>query len=263
MSKGQFTVENLSDTKKRYHINGVIGDWGNTSLDVISFISYEADSTTDIEVVIQSPGGSAFEGIAIHNALKAHPAHVTTKVLGAAASAGSIIFMAGDTRIMPENTYLMIHEPTLGINGKASELREAADLLDGITKSLIVTYGPHVNISEDELLALIVKQTWINAKDAQSMGFATEVSDGLEAVALSRDFTQRFDSLPAPVEASTVKAFIDNIHTIKDLERSLRDSGCSKAMATALASKARDIGLSDSAQDSELILSALKTFSLT
>lgn len=262
MPKGFFKVENIGDDKARININGIVGDWydGNTSLDVLNII--ENTEAKEIEVTIQSPGGSAFEGIAIYNALKQHSAKVTTIVLGAAASAASIIFMAGDERIMPENTWLMIHEPNLRISGKAKELREAADFLDSLTQTLLSTYSPYINIDDDELMELIVAETWINANDAATMGFATQVNQELQAVALSQDFTARFDNLPQAMGNGSVAQIIAGINNIKDFEKVLRESGCSKSLATALVGKAKSLLQSESAADLESIYTHLSNFKL-
>jgi len=262
MPKGFFKVESIGEDKARININGIVGDWydGNTSMDVLNII--ENTRVTDIEVVIQSPGGSAFEGIAIYNALKKHPAKVTTVVLGAAASAASIIFMAGDERIMPSNTWLMIHEPNLMISGKAKELREAADFLDSLTTSLLSTYSPYINIEDDALMDLIVAETWINAADAVVMGFATSINAELKAVALSKDFTSRFENLPNAMNHNTIADTISAIDNIKDFEKVLRESGCSRSMATALVVKAKQLLQSESETDLDSIFNHLTTFKL-
>ena len=260
MPKGFFKVENMDGKKVRIHLNGIIGDWGNASDDVIFMIeNQEAD---EIEVLIQSPGGSAFEGIAIHNALILHPAKVTTRVLGAAASAASIIFMAGDERIMPENTYLMIHEPSLAINGKARELREAADFLDGLTEALLTTYKPRIVIEDEELISLFMKDSWINATDCLEKGFATTVENAMQAVALSQDFTNRFDNLPTNLKNRPISEIVGKINNLKDFENTLRESGCSHQLATALVSKAKTLAQSESEQELDAIHYHLKSFNL-
>ncbi|GEM_PF-1844721 len=262
MPKGFFKVQNFGNGKAKININGIVGDWydGNTSLDVLNVIdNTDAD---EIEVTIQSPGGSAFEGIAIHNALRQHSAKITTTVLGAAASAGSVIFMAGDERVMPENTLLMIHEPSLNVSGKAKELRDAADFLDSLTETLLSNYSPYVNIDNDELMALIVAETWINATDAKEMGFATTVDEQLQAVALTNDFMSRFDNLPKNICNATVSQTMAKINNMKDLEKVLRESGCSKSLATALVGKAKTLFQSESAADLDSIHNHLSNFTL-
>ena len=79
---------------------------------------------------INSPGGSCFDGVAIYNALARHPAHKTVWVDGFAASAASVVAMAGDEIVMPENTMMMIHEPVGAGAGTAADMRAMADALD-------------------------------------------------------------------------------------------------------------------------------------
>lgn len=255
MPKGFFNVQNLGDVAQ-IQINGIIGDWGNSSIDVIEQI--ENIGNDEIEILIQSPGGSAFEGIAIHNVLVAHKAKVTTKIIGAAASAASVIFMAGDERIMPKNTHLMIHEPSVVIQGRARDLREAADFLDSITQSLLATYGPRVNMAESDLLGMITAETWMTANEAYNHGFATQTIAANKAVALSNDFLNRFHNLPSSVTALS----LDDIQSIKDFERYLRESGgYSRTTATAIVATARNLLQSDSAQMSA-IANVLNKFKL-
>lgn len=262
MSKGHFSVRNTGANKRTVHINGVVGDWydGNTSQDVIAAI--EAITVDEIDVVIQSPGGSAFEGIAIYNALKNHSAFVKTTILGAAASAASIIFMAGDEREMPANTFLMIHEPSLNMSGRARELREAADFLDNLTASLVATYSPYVSVSDDEVLALLEAETWINADDAIEMGFATSITQGHDAVALSKDFAARFDNLPKCLVEHSVADVVSSISNINEFEKTLRESGCSRALANALVAKAKALFQSESDASLDGLLNELKLFEL-
>jgi ATP-dependent Clp protease protease subunit len=260
MAKGFFKIQNAGANKITININGIIGDWGNSSEDVVWQI--ESQTADEIEVFIQSPGGSAFEAIAMYNALRLHPAKVTTYVLGAAASAGSIVFMAGDVRVMPVNTYLMIHEPALNINGKASQLRTAADFLDSMTTALVSTYLPHVTIDADKILELIVAETWIKAIDAQDMGFATKIDHDMQVAALSHDFENTFENLPKALTQQPISGVIENIKNIQDFERTLRESGCSKALATALVSKAKELLLSESVSDTEAIFNSINNFKL-
>ncbi|GLS27742.1 head maturation protease, ClpP-related [Marinibactrum halimedae] len=256
MSKNTFfKTENVSNEKSRYHINGVIGHWGNSTDDILWHI--ENNKSSELEIFIQSPGGNAFEGLAIHNALVAHSARVTTQVLGAAASAGSLIFMAGDERIMPDNTHLMIHEPTVNVNGKARELREAADFLDGLTNSLVSTYLPRASIDEEQLLHMIRAETWMNAKEAVEYGLATQRVAASGANNLGGDFNARFASLPTAQAKTPID--VDSITSLKDAESCLRESGFSKSKATTMVAKIRRLLQSDS-ENETAILNTLKSF---
>ena len=105
-----------------------IGYWGVTAEDFATELA--ALTASEIEVQINSPGGDVFDGLAIYNALRAHPARVVTRVDGIAASAASIIAQAGDHRVMTQHAQMMIHEAWGVAVGPAQELRDFADLLD-------------------------------------------------------------------------------------------------------------------------------------
>ena len=135
----------------------------------------ELGEVSKIHVYINSYGGEVAEGLAIYNALKRHKAKVVTYCDGFAASIASVIFMAGDKRVMSESSLLMVHNAwTVGI-GNAAELRKQADDLDKITRASIEAYKAHSNLSEDEIKALLDAETWILPEEAIEYGFATKI----------------------------------------------------------------------------------------
>lgn len=135
----------------------------------------ELGEVSKIHVYINSYGGEVAEGLAIYNALKRHKAKVITYCDGFAASIASVIFMAGDKRVMSEASLLMVHNAwTVGV-GNAAELRKQADDLDKITKASIEAYKAHSNLSEDEIKALLDAETWILPEEALEYGFATKI----------------------------------------------------------------------------------------
>lgn len=127
-------------------------------------------------VNINSLGGDVKEGIAIYNALQRHPAKVTTRCDGWACSIASVIFMAGDVRVMYPTSLLMIHNAWTWVPGaNAAEMRKLADDLDVITGSSKRAYLEHVSVSEAELSRMMDAETWITPDEALEMGFATKV----------------------------------------------------------------------------------------
>lgn len=131
-----------------------------------------------IDVRINSPGGSVWGGLAIANLLRAWPAPVTTHVDGLAGSAASLIFAAGDTRIMAPNTLLFVHnvaQPIMWETFFAKDLRKLADDLDTISLAVVATYKEISSLSEDEITALMDNESFISAGQAKDWGFATEV----------------------------------------------------------------------------------------
>ena len=139
-----------------------------------------------INVYINSYGGSVSSGLAIYNTLKAHDAKVTTYCQGFGCSIASVIFMAGDERIMSDASLLMIHNAWTICQGNAKDLRKQADDLDKITQASVRAYMSCVNISEEELVELLDNESWLTAEECLEMGFATEViKDEVEAVSQS------------------------------------------------------------------------------
>lgn len=134
-----------------------------------------------INCYINSYGGEVAEGLAIYNQLKRHSAKVTTICDGFACSAASVIFMAGDERVMNSASLLMIHNAWSYAAGNSEELRKQADDLEVITQASINAYMQSVNITESELKALMDAESWILPADALAMGFATSIVDEPES----------------------------------------------------------------------------------
>lgn len=135
----------------------------------------EMKDVSVIDVYINSYGGEVAEGLAIYNALKRHKAKIRTHVDGFACSIASVIFMAGDERIMPSTSCLMIHNPWTFVAGNANELRKQADDLDTIGECSINAYMEYVNISKEELKVLLDQEKWLSPSEAYEKGFATSI----------------------------------------------------------------------------------------
>ena len=167
-------------TKAALYIYGDITSWPWLESDVSSYnLSKQLEQLGDVEeidVYINSYGGEVAEGLAIYNALKRHKAKVTTWCDGFACSIASVIFMAGDTRIMSNASLLMIHNAWTRVSGNANELRKQADDLDTITQASINAYMEKVNISEEELKELLDEEKWLSPQEALGKGFATMIS---------------------------------------------------------------------------------------
>lgn len=156
--------------------------WVESDVSAANLSAQLADLDVDvINVNINSYGGEVAEGLAIYNALKKHKAKVRTRCDGFACSIASVIFMAGDERIMNEASLLMIHNAFSFAEGDANALRKMADDLDLITNQSKKIYLANSNIDEAALTELMDKETFIEPKDALEMGFATSV------VAISAD----------------------------------------------------------------------------
>jgi len=166
------------------YLYDVIGGWlgGITARTVVDDV--KALGKIDVlNVHINSPGGDVFEGFAIYNVLKQHPADVIVDIDGLAASIASIIAMAGDTIRMADNAMMMIHNPMSGQYGSAEDLRSKADLLDQIRENMIATYDKRTELGAPKISDLADAETWMNASEAKKFGFVDEITDELQMAA--------------------------------------------------------------------------------
>lgn len=168
-----YDIRALEDGKAVVRIYEEISLWGVTADDFARDIAQI--SAGEIEVQINSPGGDVFDGLAIYNALRTHPAHVTTRVDGIAASAASVIVQAGDRRVMVESAQLMIHEAWGLAIGPARELREFADLLDKQNDVIAAIYAARSDRDTAHFRELMSTDTYLTDAEAVELGLADEV----------------------------------------------------------------------------------------
>jgi len=132
-----------------------------------------------ITIRINSMGGDVFSAHAIYTHLMMLNAHVTVIIDGIAASAASVIAMAGDIIVMPRNALMMIHDPMLGLCGyyNASELEAVIEPLEKVKSAIVTTYQNKSKMAAVEIETLMSKETWMTADDALAAGFIDEVLD--------------------------------------------------------------------------------------
>lgn len=134
----------------------------------------------DITVRINSPGGDMFEGIAIYNLLRAHPASVTVEVLGWAASAASIIAMAGDDIRMGLGSFMMVHNAWGMVIGNRHDMRDAAELFDQFDAAIADIYQARTGMTRTDVEKLMDAETFMTAAQAVEYGFADAVGDAVD-----------------------------------------------------------------------------------
>lgn len=217
------------------YIYGDITSWPWIESDVSSYtLSKELqeldEGIENINVYINSYGGEVSEALAIYNALKRHNAKVTTIVDGFACSAASVIFTAGDERIMNDTSLLMIHNAWTYANGDSNDLKKAAKDMEKITQTSINAYMQVVNIEEDELKELMNNETWLNGEEALEIGFATKLAEVEEkqvaTQSIRKQLLQKITKEPEKVSVANVKIDEDMIEKIvqkeiKELEERL------------------------------------------
>ena len=187
MNRKYFSLERTEQTAT-ITIYGDICSWaweefGEMSAQILSKQLEALGDVTQIDVYINSYGGEVAEGLAIYNALRRHKAKVRTFCDGFACSIASVIFMAGDERIMNEASLLMIHNAWSWATGNAAELRKQADDLDKITQASVEAYKAHSTLEETEIKALMDAETWILPNEALDYGFATAIEKTEKAAA--------------------------------------------------------------------------------
>ena len=157
---------------------GPIGGWeGITAAKFKAALDEHGANASEIVVNINSPGGDVFDGVAIHNMLVSHEADVTTRVYGLAASAASIVAIAGDSVLMGEGSFLMIHNAWSMAVGDTREMSKMARTLSSIDKELAASYASHTGIDTEAIKVLMDAETWISAADAVDQGFADGTFD--------------------------------------------------------------------------------------
>jgi ATP-dependent protease ClpP protease subunit len=153
----------------------------------------EAGDISEINVFINSCGGSVMQGVAIHNILKRCKAYVTVYIDAFAYSVASVIAMAGDKVIMPSNTTMFIHNAWLETSGNSSQLRKTADDLDVINESTKASYLEKASgkLAKDLLDELMDKETFLSADDAFKYGLCDEIANPIEFTSESQEVAEQ------------------------------------------------------------------------
>ena len=182
--KSWYSMKAMGGGAAEVQIYEEIGGWGISAKEFASDLK-ELGTVNEITLRINSPGGSVFDGNAIFNQLKQHKAKVTAHIDGLAASMASVIAMAADHIVMPENALMMIHNPWTVSIGNAEELRKDADLLDTIKRTLLTAYGRSA-MTDDEISEMMDAETWLTGADAVEMGFADELEEEVAMAACAK-----------------------------------------------------------------------------
>lgn len=158
--------------------------WGDEVTPKAFAEDLESLNGKDVTVRINSGGGDVFAAHAIHNQLIAYKGKVTVVIDGLAASAATIIAIAGDRIIMPSNALFMIHNPAIGLSDYygAEELAKAVEALNTIKESIVAAYRKRCKVSADELAAMMDAETWMGAAECLKKGFVDEIQGSVSPV---------------------------------------------------------------------------------
>lgn len=209
-------VKNEVENTGELQLYGEISDsswWGDevTPKDFKSDLDALGD-ISQLNVFINSPGGDVFAGQAIYSMLKRHKASVTVYVDGLAASAASLVAMAGDNIKMPENAMLMVHNAWTIASGNAGDFRKLADDMDKINASIRTAYlAKAPGLTEDKITELMDAETWLSAQEAVDYGLADEVEDPKQyAASIKGRLFKAYRQVPSSVPNPEPKQNIDD-----------------------------------------------------
>lgn len=224
-------VRNDSTDEASIFIYDEISVWGINAQEFVKELRALTHPT--INVRINSPGGSVFDGVAIANALREHSSKVITHVDGLAASIASIIAIAGSEVRMSDNAFMMIHDPWTFTMGNAEQLRRDADVLEKIGGSLVKDYMKRTGQSQDQIESWMHDETWFDAQEARDEGFIDTIVNEDEDVNDNFDISRyQFRHAPAALMS---KRSGGTTPSIRDVERALRDAGLSRNDARQVA----------------------------
>lgn len=190
---GTMTIKNQTDSSADLFFYGDIvsetwqSEWYEDDMapgDVKEFLN-QLDGTENINIHINSGGGSVFGGIAIYNMLRRNNAHKTVYVDGLAASIASVIMMAGDEIVMPKNATVMIHKPSASYffaTKNADDLRKDAESLDTCQEAIMQTYMTKAKVDKEEIEQKVNDETWLTGEEAAEL-FDIKVEEANDAVA--------------------------------------------------------------------------------
>ena len=134
----------------------------------------------NITLRINSVGGDVFEAQAMYSYLKSHHANITVKVDGLAASSASLVAMAGNRVLMPQNALMMIHNPAGGVYGEAEDMRDVADILDKIRDTFVNVYVAKTGLEREKIVSMMNDETWLTAEEAYALKFCDEVENAVK-----------------------------------------------------------------------------------
>ncbi|WP_205952181.1 ClpP-like prohead protease/major capsid protein fusion protein [Pantoea stewartii] len=191
-----FSMKAQTDDNADIYIYDEIGFYGVTAKQFVSDLQALGE-VKHINLHINSPGGSIFEGIAIFNALKYHPASITVHIDGVAASMASVIAMVGNPVIMPANSFMMIHKPWAVAGGDADDMRDFAELLDKTEAVLIPAYAAKTGLTREVIAGMLKEETWMDGTQCVSLGFADQLIPAVQTMArIDSKRIEEYENMP-------------------------------------------------------------------
>ena len=202
--KNMLEIKNFTDTSCDLYFYGDIvdswsGAWDDTDQypeAIKSFLDEAKDK--NINIYINSGGGSVMSGMAIYNMLKRHKGYKTVYVDGLAGSIASVIALAGDKIVIPKNAYMMIHKPWCTCGGNANDFREMANTLDKVEQGILNVYKDNLasEMLYDEIVEMVNNETWLTGEEAAKYFANVEIIEPLQLVACTSDLYSKYINTP-------------------------------------------------------------------
>ena len=221
--KNMLEIKNFTDTTCDLYFYGDIVDSWNGAWDeedkypqlIKEFLDEAKDK--NINIYINSGGGSVFAGMAIYNMLKRHKGYKTVYVDGLAGSIASVIALAGDKIIIPKNAYFMIHKPWCACGGNANDFREMANTLDKVEQGILNVYKDNLasEMLYNEIIEMVNNETWLTGEEASKYFANVEIIEPLQLVACTSDLYAKYNNTPNDISNSLK---IENTSLESDVE---------------------------------------------
>ena len=227
--KDFLNIKNLDEKAELHFYGEIVSDewekWSDLDTcpeDVLNYLS-KIENSKELDIYINSGGGSVFAGLGIYNILKRHKGRKTVYVDGLAGSIASIIAMVGDEIIVPSNSFIMIHKPLCGVCGNANDMREMADTLDRIEEGLINTYKTKLkdNVDIETIKAMVNAETWLTGEEA-SKYFNITVTEANKMIAkVDTNLLNSYKNVPENLKTKDINMAEDLAIKNKEIEIAL------------------------------------------
>ena len=166
-------IKNEDTSETELLFNGPISEdtWWGDEVTPALFRDELSKVSGNLTVWLNSPGGDVFAASQIYSMLKNHKGKVTVKIDGIAASAASVVAMAGDETLIAPTAMMMIHDPSTSAMGNKADMEKAIELLEEVKESIINAYEEKTHLSRAKIAKMMTEETWLNAKKALQLGF--------------------------------------------------------------------------------------------
>jgi ATP-dependent Clp protease, protease subunit len=202
-----FDIKNQANNSADLYFYGDIIDntgwkWDDSDVmpDDVKNLLDQIEGVNNLNIYINSGGGSVFAGLAIYNMLKRHKAMKMVYVDGVAASIASVIALAGDKVIIPSNAFLMIHKPWSWSVGNSNDFRKMADDLEKIEMGIMNVYKENLKdgVDIETIQQLVNDETWLTGEEAAQY-FNIEVSEASNAAACTSEYFDKYNKTPSKI----------------------------------------------------------------